>query len=175
MRKEVFECEIIHGLSENFMKLYTSHIKQLRTSHILAQDEKRLRIFKVAAQFKFKGDSKFVSLIPATSGTNATTKSNNSIKNVLMHANTKFHANEEHTIKQLLQDQACVDDGPMLAATSTLCHETPDDLLQQLEDRDDILDEVANLVPCCNCHYCIGSLTPPCVSEQPANQEARVE
>ena len=63
----------------------------------------------------------------------------------------------------------------MLTATSSFQHETPDALVQQLQDRDDILDEAANLVPCCNCHYCIGSLTPPCVSEQPGNQGARVE
>ena len=135
MRKEVFECETIDGLSENFMKLYTSHIEGV---FVPAQDEHRLKGFEVVAQSE--GDSKFVSLIPAT-------KKSDSCFSFVSDPFTDLELDDLFDLE--------LDD---LFSTDSK-----------------VVDEAANLVPCCNCHYCIGSLTPPCVSEQPANREARVE
>ena len=104
-QKEVFECETIDGLSDNFMELYTSHIEGF---FVPAQDDHRLMEFEVVAQSE--GGSKFVSLIPAT------TKSNSCFSFSDLELDDLFD-------------------------------------LELFSTDSKVVDEAANLVPCCNCRY----------------------
>ena len=159
VKADVFKCGTINGLSDSFLKLYNDHIKGLS---VPPQDESQLRVFKAVAYSN--GERKFVSLIPALMRA-ARQASNPTGDNILMQSNTEFRG----VVEQLFQDQANKECMPTATGESWQMSE----MLDEIGDRDDMLDEAANLVLCRN--YCFGALTPHCVSERQDHREACVE